>query len=475
MMKEYAIVGSGIGGSAAAALLTHKGHDTLLLEKEPYLGGCSSTFTHGGYRYNTGATTFAGYEEGHRVKELFDTLGRTPRLIETDPTLVVLQNDREIFRYRDIDRFLPEVDGIFPHPKNEAFWLLVHEINKSFYTMNEHYYSDRSLLRKLRSLGSFIPMLYRFRSYLGVNAEHYIKDYFGTISPDYLAFMEAQVLIVTQAPLSDINFFTAALALGYTFNKNHYVPGGMGHLFELLNEGVDTRLSTAVTRIERLRDRYLLHTAKDIYETKNVVLNSTVFDAKRVFDDHAIHAYYDRYAPLNNYQSAFVLYMTVKTKKPFHHHYQIIEETPFENTLSNALFVSFSDASDDTIAPEGHYSVTASVHTDLRWWSKEQRQRYEDQKAALQERLIQLIYDKLNLNKDEIVHAFSATPSTFGRYILRTQLGGNAMIMQNLVYRLPSNDTPVKGLYHIGDSVYPAQGWPGAVMGVNNFMRVIDD
>jgi phytoene dehydrogenase-like protein len=40
--------------------------------------------------------------------------------------------------------------------------------------------------------------------------------------------------------------------------------------------------------------------------------------------------------------------------------------------------------------------------------------------------------------------------------------------MKNILPKLPGNDTPIKGLYHVGDSVYAAQGWPGVVMGVNN-------
>jgi len=93
-MVEYAVVGSGIGGSSIAAYLDAKGHDTVLFEKEPYLGGCSSTFMNKGYAYNTGATTLAGYQDGHIVKSMFDAIGFTPELIPTDPGIVVIQNGK---------------------------------------------------------------------------------------------------------------------------------------------------------------------------------------------------------------------------------------------------------------------------------------------------------------------------------------------------------------------------------------------
>ena len=48
------------------------------------------------------------------------------------------------------------------------------------------------------------------------------------------------------------------------------------------------------------------------------------------------------------------------------------------------------------------------------------------------------------------------------------------MTIKNFLPKLPANDTPLKGLYHVGDSVYAAQGWPGVMMGVENLKRLLD-
>jgi len=166
-----------------------------------------------------------------------------------------------------------------------------------------------------------------------------------------------------------------------------------------------------------------------------------------------------------------MLYLTIKSDKQFEHHYQIIEEVNFPYTLSNALFVSFSDQSDNLLAPSGHYSITASIHTDSRRW--EDAKIYREQKKALQNLLLKTICAKLDIDESEIVHYVSATPRTFGRYINRTQLGGNAITMKNFLPRLPANDTPIEGLYHVGDTVYAAQGWPGVMLGVQNLTRLL--
>lgn len=64
---EIAVIGSGIGGAMIASLNQKK--DLMLFEKDKNLGGCASTFKRLGEFFNTGATTFVGYEENHVIKK----------------------------------------------------------------------------------------------------------------------------------------------------------------------------------------------------------------------------------------------------------------------------------------------------------------------------------------------------------------------------------------------------------------------
>lgn len=473
-MIEYAVVGSGIGGSSIAAYLDAKGHKTVLFEKEPYLGGCSSTFEHAGFSYNTGATTLAGYEKGHIVKAHFDALGLTPKLIRTDPAIVIMQNGKTTPRFSDLETFLEILEKNYPHPKNRDFWTLIHDLGREFYAVHGHYYSNRSLLSKLRSLTSFLPLLIKFKRYLRTNAYDFIQDFYGDISEEYLHFLEAQILIVAQAPSREINFFTAALSLGYTFNETHYVPGGFGALFDQMTANMqDVRRSTAIKKIERHADHYTLYTKTETIKAKKLILNSTVYDSAKLFnkDDSKVKRYYKKYESLNNHQSSFMLYMTIKSTKSYEHHYQLIQDQTYSHTLSNAVFVSFSDVTDHALCAKGHYSITASIHTDSRWW--EDKGTYKSKKEELKTQMLKSICDILDIHENEIVHLFAATPRSFKRYINRSQLGGNAITMKNFLPKLPSNDTPIKGLYHVGDTVYAAQGWPGVMLGVENLKGLL--
>jgi len=472
-MHEFGVIGSGVGGSGITAALHAAGRDVVLFEKEPYLGGCSSTFTRGGYRYNTGATTLAGYQEGHVVKRLFDDIGYTPKLIESDPAIVIHHQGRCTHRHRDLDAFLSEVERHYPHPRHRAFWTLVYRIGEWFYAMGGYRYRSDGIVNKALSLTSYLPLIMRFAPYLRRNAETFIRDYYGDVDAEYMDFLQAQLLIVAQAPAREINFLTAALSLGYTFNRTHYVPGGMGQLFEGMTAALPhVHRRTPIVRIDRDRNGYTLHTrSREEHRVKNLILNTTVYDTPALFRDESVQRFYNRYERLDNHQSSFMLYLTLKSERRFHHHYQIIEDALFPHTLSKAVFVSVSDPNDTALVARGFRSITASIHTDTRFWSDAQT--YGERKEALASALLDSICATLQIDSRSIVHRFAATPKTFRRYIMREQLGGNPITMKNFLPFLPGNDTPFKGLYHVGDTVYAAQGWPGVMLGVQNLRGIL--
>jgi predicted histone-like DNA-binding protein len=128
---------------------------------------------------------------------------------------------------------------------------------------------------------------------------------------------------------------------------------------------------------------------------------------------------------------------------------------------------------EENITPRRVKFSKMTYHTDARWWITLEPAQYKKQKSDLESLLKKHICDTLSITEAEILKCFSATPKTFKKYIHRSQLGGNALTFKNLLPRLPSNDTPIKGLYQVGDTAYAAQGWPGVVMGVMNCARLI--
>lgn len=58
------VIGSGVGGAAAALLLAHAGIPTVLIERERRLGGSCAGYERDGFRIDTGAHLFCRGDEG---------------------------------------------------------------------------------------------------------------------------------------------------------------------------------------------------------------------------------------------------------------------------------------------------------------------------------------------------------------------------------------------------------------------------
>ena len=133
---DVVVVGAGIAGLTAAALLAHAGLEVILLEAHQQSGGCAGTFRRGPYVFDVGATQVAGLEPGGIHQRLFRHLGEAPPEAEPlDPGCVVDLADGQapVRIWRDPERWRQERQHQFPG--SEPFWqacALVHRSSWAF-------------------------------------------------------------------------------------------------------------------------------------------------------------------------------------------------------------------------------------------------------------------------------------------------------------------------------------------------------
>ena len=461
-MKKFdiAVIGSGIGGSLLASLNAHK--NTALFEKDKNLGGCASTFTKGSYIYNTGATSLVGYEEGHVLKKHFDTLGLKPNIEKNDIAIRVVQNNKTIDRIKDLETFLENINDSYPNKNNRIFWSKIKEIDEKFWKLKKIYYGKYSLKKYIKTAIFISELVQTFGFELFKSAQNFIKEILGEISKEYKQFIDAQLLITIQTTSKDISLLSMALGLSYPFHDVFYTYGGMGSLIEDVTKDIEVKRNEEILKIIKEKDGFIVQSSLNEYKTKQLVLNSSIYQSAQLFEDKDIQNYYNSFSFSD--QSAFVVYLTLDKKYDFLEHYQFIYDESLPNCISNSFFVSFSKPDDEILSKKGT-SVTISTHTKANFWKV--LDDYKKTKKETQEFIIDKFLEYFSeLKEENIIKKFSATSFTFNRYINRYNCGGKAIGFKNIT-ELPSCNTPFKGLYNVGDTVFAGQGWPGVALGVD--------
>lgn len=462
---DLAVIGSGIGGSLTAALSSSRTNKKItLFEKDTNLGGCASTFKRYGNYYNTGATTLVGYEEGHILKKQFDTIGFQPNIAQSKIAIRVVQNGKIIDRIKDFDQFLEAMNTLYPNKNNTLFWTTLKKMDEDFWKLKKLYFAKYSVKKYFKTAAFIGELLKIYGINLLYSASSFIKKTLGSISLEYKRFIDAQLLITIQTNSEDISLLSLALGLSYPFHDVFYVNGGMGSLIEDIVQDVEVNKKEQITKIIQDTNGWILQTQKDEYKANQVVLNASVYQTANLFEKQDIQKYYNQFHLSD--QSAFVVYLTLETPEEFIEHYQFIYERPLPNTISNAFFVSFSKQDDDVLSKNG-LSVTISTHTQALYWKNLSKEAYLLEKEKTQKYIIEKFLEYFTtIQQQNIIRCFSATSSTFNRYIGRMNCGGKAIHMKNIT-QLPSCNTPFKGLYNVGDTVFAGQGWPGIALGVD--------
>ena len=109
------VVGAGVGGLTAAALLLKVGWRVTVLEAQAYAGGCAGSFPYQGYRFDAGATLAGGFQEGGPHARLAEDLGLSWDLLPVDPAWVVhLPGGPPVRQWADAAAWEAEHRAAFP-------------------------------------------------------------------------------------------------------------------------------------------------------------------------------------------------------------------------------------------------------------------------------------------------------------------------------------------------------------------------
>src|SRR6476469_8152681 len=499
------VVGAGIGGLTAAALLAHRGYQVLVLDQALVPGGCASTFKRKGFTFDVGATQVAGLEPGGIHKRIFDELEiEVPGAMPCDPACAVyLPGEKEpINVWRDREKWKAERQRQFPG--SEPFWDLFATLFKASWEFQSRdpILPPRNLwdlwqLTKAVRPSTTITMPYTFltvgdalRGY-GLDGDRRLRTFldlqlklYSQVDPEETALLyAATALSVSQEPQGLYHLQGSMQVLSDRLVEAIELYGGKVLLRHTVESIVTANGKATATVIRNQKtgevwtetaDRIVANvTAQNLVKllsiepivgnlTDNLSVKSETSETTNKLPNQ-MAGYKYRVDKLPPASGAFVIYLGVNESAiPANcpPHLQFLYDYDGEIGENNSLFVSVSHPGDGR-APKGMATIIASSFTDTRmWWNSVD---YEGLKQKYTAGAIARLSEYFNLTPESIVHQEAATPRTFARYTARDR-----GVVGGLGQRIPTfgpfgfaNRTPIKNLWLVGDSTHPGEGTAG--------------
>jgi len=489
MSNRIIIIGAGVGGLTTAAWLAQSGYQVTVLEAQTYPGGSASTFSHKGYRFESGATIVGGFQPNGPHAIAGEKLGITWRVRQHDPAWVVHLPDRTLALTQD------NHDVLEKFPKSEAFWREQSRIASIAWGLSAQGLpfppADVAELFQLAKVGLLnFPRDLQVIPFAFASVNQWARWRGMTDDPAFIRFLDATLLISAQTTTPHVNALYGATAMDLARQGVYHIEGGIGSIAETLVDrirelGGQVLYRRFVTRVHiengKATGVYVKEGRKATKETflpaEFVVANSTPWSLDNLLGEASPTALKREVARRPDTQGAFVLHLGVDNAKlpqglPDHH--QMIASLEGAMGEGQTVFVSFSPTWDTSRAPEGMRAVTVSTHTKVnQWWQliNQDEGAYHAQKEAYTDRMINLIDQHITGFKSAVSLTMAGTPLTYEFYTLRHRgmVGG---FPQTSLFKARSPRVGIPNVRLVGDSIFPGQSTAGVTLGA---MRVAQD
>lgn len=498
------VIGAGIGGLTAGALLAHRGYSVIIYDQAIVPGGCASTFKRRGFTFDVGATQVAGLEPGGIHHRIFSELGvELPPATPCDPACAVfLPGETEpINVWRNPQQWQEERQRQFPG--SEPFWQLMGKLFQASWRFQSRdpVLPPRNLWDLWQLTQAVCPDTLITLPFTFMTVADALRLYNLDDNLRLKTFLDLQLKLYSQVDTEETALLYAATALGVSQE-----PLGLYHL-----EGSMQVLSDRlVAALERDGGKLLMRHSVEAIETQNgkaiasqvrnqktgevwrqtadyIVANVTVQNIVKLSGIENLNSgnqpsqifqqiYKRRIDKLPPASGAFVIYLGVDQAAipdgcpphlQFFYDYQgIIGE-------NNSLFVSVSRPGDGR-APTGQATITASSFTDTRlWWNCED---YQALKKQYTTEAIARLSSYFHLTPETILYTEAATPRTFANFTARDQgvVGGVGQRIPTFGPFGFANRTPFQQLWLVGDCTHPGEGTAGVSYSALTTVRQIE-
>jgi len=466
MSYEVVVVGGGIGGLTAAALLAARGVKVCLIEKESRVGGCVAGFQKFGYEFESGAGLYAAWQPGEIHERVFAELAVAPPEVHPlSPAYVVRLPDKtEVALWENTEEFEETLRACFPECTDAAinFYRELAPISEATRRDSIHHlaHSDEQIS----------PLILEAASH--TTAQHLTQT-----STRFRRFIDAQLQIFAQCDSEACAYSYAATALTIPRRGMHAIRGGAAALADTLVEAIrksggTVRLDTTVLRLAydssgRAVGVDLL-SGETVEATRAVVSNLTVWDTygKLVGLSRTPIDVRARLKKLSGW-GAYLLFLGLDeeacARLPAAH---ILALTDWQEgqtyDAEQAQFMFAAAPAEESRAPAGRRAVTVSTFTESSQWFSfhEDETELEEQDQATLEIWWERLHAAMPELGDGIEVIETMTPRDYYENTRRKlgMVGGINQSVDVSGTHAFTHRTMLPNLFMVGDTVFPGQG-----------------
>jgi C-3',4' desaturase CrtD len=487
---DVAVIGAGIAGLTAAALLQNDGAKVLLLEQHDKPGGCAGYFdvddvVLGRFRFDVGATVALGFDAHGLHRRVFDRLSVHDYEAELLDGLRVVLPGYEIFMARDSAVWRKQRRKL---PGNRAgqelFWRIQGLVADAGWNALKRLPSlpmqtSRDWLRALRlAHPDLAPMLPFLRSTVGDVLR------FSRVENDreFVALVNLALMITVQEEAHRTPFTNGCAGLDLWRHGSWHLRGGMGEISRLLMAAFERDDGTAYfgQRVEKIRP---LTSGGFEIEVRNresvraakVVANVPLHNVADMVElpPRAVRNVSKLAERTQERWGAVTLYAALREEAvpattPLHQ--QVLLDYEAQPGDGRDVFLSLSAPGDEAQAPHGWRTLTVSTHVRLQEWSGLSGQQYRAQKRQWRKRLLEGIRRALPAFDEKRKFVLTGTPQTWHDYTLRDggSVGGARLTLANANFIALPQRIGLRNFWIVGDTTFPGQGTVAcALSGIN--------
>ncbi|NTV67861.1 MAG: FAD-dependent oxidoreductase [Chlorobaculum sp.] len=474
-MADVIVIGAGIGGLTAAALLQERGFSTIVFEKNKFPGGSCSSFQKGGYTFDAGASVFYGFcDDDSRGTlnlhtRIFRKLGVEVKTI-ADPVQIHyhLPAGFEVPAWRYRERFLEALSRRFPHER-EGIRKFYDELESVYEILNSLPAGSLEDVMHLGIVGARHPLKamslgVKTLFSMGKTARRYISD------PELLRFIDLESYSWSVQDAISTPLVNAGICLADRHQGGiNYPVGGSGAIPSALVKGIEkfggsVRFRSEVAKVIVENGEAVGVRLSDGTEVmaKAVVSNGTIWDTfSNLVDDPRLKIPEDRFIKAPSWFQVWLGVDASIVPPGFHMHHIIVDDWSKYDQLGGTIYFSAPTLLDPSLAPPGKHALHLFVTAETTQWEEYdyRGEEYKSAKEAFARTLIASVERLLPGVQSAVELMITATPQSHVRYLNRRDGSYGPLLKpgQNILLK-PQNRTPVKNLFAAGDSTFPGQG-----------------